>query len=155
TALVVEDMSWNLVESIVLHIETGVGDMVVKAGDASNHHIARELAAHPTYTAPLVESGHAARLRAADGDLRVMLLDYLPGRLLEGTDAELAPEVYEQAGVLLRALHGVEKREDSDYWSRTITRALSWLDGPHRVDADVAAECRRILRSASLPSAVV
>lgn len=147
-AQVIGDMSWNLVESIVLHVRSSDGDMVVKAGDESNHHIARELAAHPRYTAPLVASGHAARLRDADASLRVMILDFLPGRLLEGTDAETRPGTYAQAGALLRELHRQETRDDLEYWPRTIARALSWLDRPHRVDAGAAEEARRILRTA-------
>lgn len=155
TAEVVRDMSWNLVESIVLHVRTSAGDVVVKAGDANNHHIARELSAHPRHTGPLVASGHAARLRAADADLRVMILDHLPGQLLEGTDAEQQPAAYEQAGALLRRLHEQETREDAEYWTRTIARALSWLDKPNRLDAEASAEARRILLSSCLTSAAV
>lgn len=139
----------DLVESIVLHVRTDAGDVVVKAGDATNHHIARESSAHPTYTAPLVETGRAARLCAADDDLRVMILEYLPGKLVEGTEAEYLPETYRQAGELLRRLHGLETREDTEYRSRTLARARSWLDKPNRVDAAAAAEAQRILRTAS------
>ena len=143
----VHDMSWNLVESIVLHVQCAEGDVVVKAGGASNHHIDREIAAHPEYTRSLVAAGSAARLRAADSSLRVMILDYLPGRLVEGTEAEKQPETYTLAGTLLRTLHRQEAREDAGYWARTNGRALSWLDGTHRVDADAAAAARRILQS--------
>lgn len=151
----VRDMSWNLVESIVLHVRSVGGDFVVKAGDAENHHIDRELAAHPEYTRTLVESGHVARLDDADPALRVMILDYLPGRLLEGTDAERSPNTYAQAGALLREFHGQDSRKDAEYWPRTIARAQSWLDRPHRVAAEAADKTRRILQSASTKPADV
>lgn len=151
----IQDMSWNLVESVVLHVRSAGGDFVVKAGDTSNHHIDRELSAHPEYTRPLVESGHAARLSDADLPLRVMILDYLPGRLLEGTDAERSPDTYAQAGALLREFHRQESREDAEYWPRTIARAQSWLDRPHRVAPGAADQARRILNSAPTEPALV
>ncbi len=154
-AELVSDMSWNLVGSIVLHVRAGAEHLVVKAGDADNHHIAREIGAHPTFTARLVASGHAARLRDADEALRVMILDHLPGRLLEGTDAEHSPAAHEQAGRLLRELHSQQAQDVGDYWGRTIARALSWLDKPNRVAPDAAIEARRILHRASAASATV
>ncbi|WP_228479955.1 phosphotransferase family protein [Microbacterium abyssi] len=149
-------MSWNVVESIVLHVRSTAGDAVVKAGGASNHHIERELSAHPKYTRALVDTGHAARLRDGDASLRVMILDHLPGRLVEGTDAEQQSDTYNRAGALLRELHRQETREDAGYWTRTRDRALSWLDQPNRVDADTASETRHILHSSpTTPAAVV
>lgn len=78
---------------------------------------------------------------------RVMLLEYLSGELVEGTDAELLPDTYTQAGALLRTLHAQASREDDEYEGRTTARALSWLDGPHRIDTDVARDARRILEA--------
>ncbi|MDQ0645196.1 aminoglycoside phosphotransferase family protein [Microbacterium murale] len=148
----VSDMSWNLIESIVLRLRTSSGDeVVVKAGDSTNHHIDREIAAHPTYTQPLTSTGHAARMLDAFPEQRVMLLDYLPGHLLEGTDAELQPDAYAQAGSLLRRLHTQTSREDDEYEERTTARALSWFDRPHRLDADAEREARRILEADSAP----
>ncbi|UYO98313.1 aminoglycoside phosphotransferase family protein [Microbacterium sp. M28] len=133
-ARVVRDMSWGVVESTVLHLRTTDGDVVLKAGGASNHHFAREWAAHPAYTHDLVATGHAALLRDSDLSLRVMVLDYLPGDLVEGTDAEHESSTYRQAGALLRRLHDLESRMDADVQSATAARALRWLDGPHRID---------------------
>ncbi|MGW8484113.1 phosphotransferase [Microbacterium sp. NPDC055903] len=147
-AALVSDMSWNLVESIVLHVRSDEGDAVIKAGGATNHHIAREASAHPDHTRELARTGHAARLRDSSTALRILLLDHLPGELVEGTDAERHPQTHRQAGALLRRLHGVETREDADYTSRTTARALSWLDGPHRVDASTAAVARHVLLAA-------
>lgn len=151
----VQDMSWNLMESIVLHVSDAEGEFVVKAGDADNHHIDRELSAHPEFTHTLVESGRAARLRDGDPSLRMMILDYLPGQLVEGTDAERLPDSYAQAGSLLRELHRQDSREDAQYWPRAIARAHSWLDRPHRVAPEAADQARRILNAAPTKPATV
>lgn len=148
----VSDMSWNLIESIVLRVRAADGDeVVVKAGDATNHHIDREIAAHPTYTLPLTSTGRAARMIDAFAEQRVMLLEYLPGKLLEGTAAELQPDTYTQAGELLRRLHEQTSREDDGYEARTTARALSWFERPHRVDAEVVQKARRVLEADPAP----
>ncbi len=152
-AELVSDMSWDLVESIVLHVRTAAEDVVVKAGGASNHHIGREISAHPSYTQDLVSTGHAARMRDADAEHRIMILDHLPGGLIEGTRDELAPETHRQAGALLRRLHRQGAHEDSEHEARTTARALSWLDGRHRVAPQVEREARRVL--GAWPSAPV
>ncbi|MEJ1088813.1 aminoglycoside phosphotransferase family protein [Microbacterium sp. Mu-80] len=148
-AVLVRDMSWHLVASTVLHVRGSLGgeevDAVVKAGDATNHHIDREIAAHAGWTDELVSTRHAARLLDAHDGERVMLLDYLPGALVEGTDAEAHIGTYAQAGALLRRLHDQERRVDAEYEARVNARALRWLDGEHRVDAVVAARARSIL----------
>lgn len=154
-AVLVQDMSWNLVESIVLHVRTAEGEFVVKAGDRANHHIDRELAAHPEHTAALVATGHAARLIDADPANRVLLLEHLPGELVEGTDAERHPEVHRQAGALLKRLHGTGSRVDAEYEAKTTARAVSWLDGPHRVDRETERQARRILESSPARSVTV
>lgn len=151
----VRDMSWNLVESTVLHVRAGDRDLVVKAGGPSNHHIARELAAHPEHTSPLVDTGHAAGLLAADAELRIMLLDHLPGLLIEGTAAERNADTHRHAGALLRRLHDQAAREDDEYEKRVNARALRWLDGEHRVDPDAAQHARRILESVPTPPVTV
>ncbi|MFB7250386.1 phosphotransferase family protein [Microbacterium sp. NPDC056234] len=147
-AELVRDMSWGVVDSTVLHVSSSDGDVVVKAGGTSNHHIARELSAHPMYTAALVASGHAARLRDADRSLRVMVLDHLPGELVEGTDAEWDRHTYLQAGALLRRLHDVESRWDAEIAAATAARALAWLDQPHRIDGAQEQAARRALENA-------
>jgi len=141
-------MSWDLFESIVLHIRTDDGDVVVKAGGAANHHIDREIAAHPGYTDSLSDTGVAAKLIDSDSVLRIMLLEYLPGVLVEGTEAEYLPETYARAGALLRRLHSSASRQDADHERRATARALSWLDGPHRIDSRLASAARRALEAA-------
>lgn len=148
-AVLVSDMSWHLMASTVLHVRGSLGgapmDAVVKAGDGTNHHIGREITAHAGWTGDLVSTGHTARLLDADDGARVMLLEYLPGALVEGTDAETDVGTYAQAGALLRRLHAQERRVDAEYEARVNARALQWLDGEHRVDPAVAAQARSIL----------
>jgi hypothetical protein len=51
-ARVVADMGWGLVETFVLEVDSGIGKVVVKAGGASDGHIARELRAHQEWLEP-------------------------------------------------------------------------------------------------------
>ena len=150
-AVVLRDMSWGLVDTTVLRVRSSAGDAVVKAAGPSDTHLPREIAAHGGYTAPLVATGHAARLRDASAQVRVILLDFLPGDLVLGTDAEWHPTVHAQAGALLRRLHTQSSRSDAGYEARVNERALRWLDGEHRVDPAVAARARGILSDDSAP----
>ncbi|WP_460800455.1 phosphotransferase family protein [Microbacterium sp. GXF6406] len=151
----VQDMSWGVVASFVVHVQQGGRDLVVKAGDNTNHHIDRELSAHPRWTADLVSTGHAARLIDSLPEERVLILDLLPGVLVEGHPSEYEADTYRQAGALLRRLHAQESRNDADYEPRANARALQWLDGEHRVVPDAAACARRILASDPAPAARV
>lgn len=150
-AELVRDMSWGLVETTVLHVRANDADAVVKAAGQDDTHLPREIAAHRGHTLPFVASGHAARLRAADPAARLILLDYLPGELVLGTDAEWHPSTHEQAGALLRRLHEQESRPDAEYEARATARALFWLDQPHRIDPPVASLARSLLESAPAP----
>jgi hypothetical protein len=145
--VLVEDLSWGLVDTAVLRVRTAQGDVVVKAGGPGNHHIGRDITAHESYTDALVERGRAARLRGADRDTNVLALDYLDGSLVEGTQSELAADTHAQAGELLRALHSREARPDDEHEVRATAKALHWLDREHRVEPDVERETRRILRT--------
>lgn len=141
----IDDLSWDSSDSVVLHVRTTDGDVIVKAGGPANHHIGREINAHVGWTAPLEATGHAARLLDSSADERVMVLAHLPGELVEGTDAEGHPSTYVQAGNLLRRLHDREQRTDAGYERRANERALAWLDGTHRVDRASAAQARGVL----------
>lgn len=151
-AEVLQDMSWGLVDTTVLHVRAGGSDAVVKAAGPSDTHLPREINAHDGYTAPLIATGHAARLRDASVRLRVLLLDHLPGGLVQGSDAEWHPDTHEQAGALLRRLHEQGSRKDADYETRATARALQWLDQPSRIDPDIGSRARRVLASAPAPA---
>ncbi|REJ06679.1 aminoglycoside phosphotransferase family protein [Microbacterium bovistercoris] len=141
-------MSWNLVDTAVLHVRSGGQDFVVKAAGPDDTHLPREMSAHPHFVAPLAATAQAARLLAADAVARIILLEYLPGTLVLGTEAERQADTYRQAGELLSRLHRLETRTDAGYEARATARALSWLDQPHRVDAATAEHARRILSTA-------
>lgn len=141
----IEDLSWGLVSSFVQHVAADAGEFIVKAGDETNHHIGRELSAHDGWTTPWIQEGRAARLVDASAALRVLILECLPGVLVEGTEAESAADTHRQAGELLRVFHAQETRMDADHAPRANARALHWLDGEHRVDPGAAEAARRIL----------
>ena len=141
----IEDMSWGIVESTVLHVRSGERDLIVKAGGATNHHIDREIDAHDGATAPLVEQHLAARLLHADRADRVLVLEYLPGSLAAAADAETDADIHRQAGAALRLLHLGYAFTDETYEQRVTERTLAWLDGEHRIDAASEREARRLL----------
>lgn len=143
----VADLSWGLVDTVVLHVATDDGDVIVKAGGASNHHLGREIAAHEGYTAPLLAVGGAARLLGASRDANVLATAYLPGHLVEGTPAEFEPDTYAQAGRLLRHFHDQAARSADDFERSATERALAWLDADHRIAPAVERAARSILTS--------
>ncbi|MFE6734020.1 phosphotransferase family protein [Microbacterium sp. NPDC057650] len=151
-AELVRDMSWNLVDTTVLHVRSGGRDFVVKAAGPDDTHLPREISAHPAYVEPLAVTAQAARLLDADAAARIILLEYLAGSLVLGTDAERLPDTYRQAGELLRRLHRLEMRKDAGYEERATARALHWLRQPHRVDATTAERTHSILSSAPTPT---
>ncbi len=142
-AELVRDLSWNLVDTVVLHVRNAdrdaalggaaIGDAIVKAAGPANHHIGRELDAHQGFTEVWCAAGQAARLRAADRDARIFLLDYLPGELAERSAANLDPRVHRQAGEILRRFHAQASRPDDGSNAAAVARALKWLDGVHRI----------------------
>ncbi|WP_199043999.1 hypothetical protein [Glycomyces salinus] len=141
------DMSWDLVETTVLRAKAGERLVVVKAGGASDRHIEREVRAHREWTGPWVRRGRAARMLHADAEAKILVTEYLPGTLVQGTTAAAEMDTYAQAGELLREYHAQTAIEDPDYEPRMNAKALAWLDGPHRIAAQVADELRTMVRS--------
>lgn len=154
-ARVVDDLSWGLVDTCVLRLRGDEGDVVVKAAGPDDHHIAREIAGHEAFTAPWVAEHRVGRLLHADRALGVIVLEYLPGVLADGTPAETDPDVHRQAGALLAALHGQGSRTDARYEAERDDRALRWLDGTHRIDARTAARLREVIAGHDHPPAVL
>lgn len=149
---VLSDMSWNLVETTVLHIDSPDGQLVVKAGGASDHHIAREIRAHEMWTGPWVATGHAARMFHSDRDAKLIVTEYLPGRLVQDHPAMSDPDTYQQAGRLLAVFHAQYRVEDEHYEERANDKSLRWLDGPHRVEPDLVEQLRAMIRSWPTPT---
>ena len=143
----VEDFSWGLIDTRVLHIEAGGQQFIAKAASPGDHHIRREITAHEGPTRPLVDLGLTSRLVAASRARHVLVVDYQEGALAEGSPAELDPDIHRQAGAALRALHAQSSRVDEEYEHRATARAFDWLDGEHRIAPDAEADARAALRS--------
>ncbi|MCO1339925.1 aminoglycoside phosphotransferase [Kocuria polaris] len=145
TPAVVADLSWGLVDTRVLLVRSREAEFIIKAAGADNHHIHREITAHKGWTGPLLRDDRAGRLIAASSPLSVLILEYQPGHLVEGTPAESTVGVHEQAGGALRLLHDQDARIDEGYEDRATRKAFSWLDKEHRIPRDTEAEIRRLL----------
>ncbi|HEY8590677.1 MAG TPA: phosphotransferase [Naasia sp.] len=139
------DLSWGVVDTVVLHVRSPSGEHIVKAAGPSNHHIAREITAHQTVTGVLALRGVAARLTGFDRALNIVITEYLPGRLVDGGPDELSPDVHEQAGALLRLLHSQDQRIDSDHERVATAKEIASLDQPHRISPALAGRARAIL----------
>lgn len=142
----IKDMSWELTDTRVLHVRAGGREFVVKASGAHDHHIQREITAHESYTEPLIKRNRTARLVASDRGERILITEYQPGQLAQGTSFEHAANVHVQAGSLLRSFHNQHARVDTDYESRATAKALAWLDREHHIAPRIETEARRILR---------
>ena len=147
TPSLVEDFSWGLIDTRVLHVEAGGRQFIVKAASPGNHHIHREINAHEGPTRPLVDLGLSSPLVAADRAAHVLVVAYQEGVLAEGSPAELDGDLHRQAGAALRALHAQARRVDEEYEPRAVARAFRWLDGAHRIEPGAEADARAILRS--------
>ncbi|MFC8680860.1 phosphotransferase [Microbacterium ureisolvens] len=140
---VVADLSWNQVETTVLHVRHGEDDLIVKAAGETDHHLGRELDAHEGgFVTSWARAGHAAHLRHADRDARLLVLDWLPGDLAYRTPAALDPEIHRRAGALLREFHAQATRPSEGTDAAATRRALTWFDGDHAVAPDVEARVR-------------
>ncbi|MBS2938735.1 phosphotransferase [Nocardioides sp. J2M5] len=153
---VVADHSWGLVETRVLEVTSSGRTWMVKAGGPTDHHIAREIRAHREWTGPWVASGHAAALRHADVEARLLVTDHLPGRLVEGTEAQDDPETYRQAGALIARFHAQHAQVDDTWYDRLRDRVRRGLDSVHRIAPAIEEQVRAELDTwAGGPATVV
>ncbi|SEE64875.1 aminoglycoside phosphotransferase family protein [Ruania alba] len=153
---ILADLSWELVETTVLHASTADGtQVVIKAGGPSDHHIEREIRAHRQWTTPWTATGHASRLLHGDSEAKLLVTTYLTGRLVLETPDEDDPEVYRLAGELLTAFHGQAELIDHDWERRENAKSLAWLDRPHRVDPAHEAVLRLAIATWPTPSATL
>ena len=60
---VVADLSWGLVDTVVLHVRGRDGDVIVKAAGPADRDIGREIAAHRSWTGPWIPGSVKARAR--------------------------------------------------------------------------------------------
>ncbi|WP_182523344.1 phosphotransferase family protein [Nocardioides dongkuii] len=156
-ATVERDHSWGLVGTTVLELRGPDGaSYVVKAGDAGDHHIAREHAAHRQWLEPWTSIGRAPRLVHGDVEARLLVTEYLPGELVEGTAHEWDPDTYRQAGGLLVRLHGQSAvLDDGEFERRQKEETLAWLGRPHRIAAETAAVLTEEVETWPSPRSVV
>lgn len=138
-------MSWNLVDTTVLDVDSERGRVVVKAAGPDNHHIGREIAAYQGFTDCLARAGHAARLLHQDRDANLLVVRYLDGSLVEGSDAEFICDTYRQAGRLARVFHDQAEKTDARWDAAAVAKSLGWLDKPHRIEPQIADRLREIL----------
>lgn len=145
-AEVIADLSWNLVDTVVLRVRHDRSEFIVKAAGEDDHHLSREIDAHlGGYVEAWGRTGHAARLRHHDGGARVIVADFLPGELACRTPAATDPEVHRRAGELLRVFHDQASRASEGVDAAATRRALEWLDTDHRIAPDVEARLRAAL----------
>lgn len=98
-----KDYSWPLQDTHVLHVCTPSGGSFIVKASTTSHHIRREIAAHNAGFIGLI--GRVPVLRHASVQAGILVTEFLPGTLVEGTPAEGDSETYRQAGVLLGKLH--------------------------------------------------
>lgn len=121
---IVDDYSWPLQDTTVLHVRTADQDCIVKAATAS-HHIPREIAAHRHFLRSIPEAAPTL-LHESAADF-VLVTRYLPGQIVEGSAAEWEPDTYRQAGALLARLL-VPGERSSDYSQRLRRQCMFDLD---------------------------
>jgi Ser/Thr protein kinase RdoA (MazF antagonist) len=155
-AEVVRDHSWGLIGTTVLELSHKGMRFIVKAGDESDHHLARELRAHRLWLEPWTAEGRAPQLIDGDDDAKLLLRQFLPGRLVEDSPSEHDPDTYVQAGILLASLHNQLAVEDGEFEAQANSKALAWLDKPHRISPEMVTRLRTEIESwPSTPAIVV
>jgi hypothetical protein len=154
-AVVVKEHSWGLVETTVLEIIHDGVRLAVKAGGASDHHIAREVHAHLTWLHPWTSMDRAPVLMRFDVEAKLLVTRWLPGELVFATTWADDPTTYRQAGQLLAMLHGQVAVSDEEFEARENAKALAWLGKEHRVAADTEQRLRAEIASWPTPAAVV
>lgn len=138
-AHVVAEHGWGLVATAVVQLRTPDGDVIVKAGGAGDHHIARELRCHREWLRPWTDIGRAPVLLHGDPDIKLLATRYLPGRLVLGDPSAAAADTFRQAGHLLSLLHGQSRRPDPGYEAAENARTRAWLAGPHALAPETVA----------------
>lgn len=146
-ARVLADLSWNQVDTVVLHVQHGAEELLVRAEGPDGHHMARELAAHEGgFVDAWAREGVATRVRCADGDAKLLVTDFLPGRLVYRTPAAVDPAVHRRAGELLRIFHEQASRPSNGVDAVATARAVASLESPHAIAPEEEEQLRVLLR---------
>jgi len=125
---VVRDYSWPLQDTNVLHVVTPSGAGFIVKASTTSHHIRREIAAHAGGFKGL--HGRVPTLLHACAQAGILVTEFLPGTLVEGTSAEDDPETYRQAGALLGRLHR-PAGASAHYATALEKKTRAWMDGAH------------------------
>jgi aminoglycoside phosphotransferase (APT) family kinase protein len=149
---VVRDHSWGLIGTTVLELRYDGSPYIAKAGDETDHHLARELQAHRLWLEPWTSRARAPQLVNGDEDAKLIVTQYLPGELVEGGDHEKRPATYHQAGELLALLHKQFAVEDADFEARERDKSLAALAKPHRIAPDLVKRLRDDVESWPTPT---
>jgi aminoglycoside/choline kinase family phosphotransferase len=152
---VVTDHSWGLVGTAVLELQLDGERYIAKAGDASDGHIAREIRAHRAWLTPWTARGRAPRLVHADEEAKLLVTQFLPGVLVQGTEQEWDPDVYRQAGVLLAEFHGQVAVPDETHEARENQRSLNYLGKKHTISTALTERLRSEIESWPTAAAVL
>ncbi len=145
------DLSWGLVDTVVLHVHDGVTDLVVKAAGPGNRHIGREIEGYET--CPVwTEHGLGPELVHADRDANLLVVTHVPGRLARDTPAESDPAVHRQAGAALALFHQQGARRDEGFEAVQRDHTLALLDQPHRIPRPQVEWLRRWLTAYDAPA---
>ena len=112
---VIADHSWKTTGTTVLEVRCRTGHLVVKAGDAADGHIERELRAHRDWLAVWSEYGRGPTLIHGAPSAKLVVTRFVPGLLVEGSHAQQDPDTFRQAGELLAGFHGQCSRFDPDW----------------------------------------
>lgn len=139
---VIADHSWKTTGTTVLEVQCRAGHLVVKAGDADDGHIERELRAHRKWLAVWAGSGRGPTLVHVDPSAKLVVTRFVPGRLVEGCNAQDDPDTFRQAGELLAGFHGQCSRFDPDWHGRFRAWVQRDLDRPHRIALDIEDQVR-------------
>ena len=149
------DLGWGLVGTTVLRLRHHGESYVAKAGDAADHHLARELRAHREWLQPWTDLGRAPTLVHADGEAKLLVTRWLPGVLVEGECRRGGTGRLSQAGRLLAALHGQLAVVDDGFEARARDKALVWLGKEHRIAPDVEQRLRAEVTTWPTPPATL
>jgi Ser/Thr protein kinase RdoA (MazF antagonist) len=122
---VVWDYSWPLQDTTVLHVVAPPGEEFIVKASTTSHHIRREIAAHTAGFEGL--AGRVSVLRHASAEAGILVTEFLPGTLVEGTPAEDDPETYRQAGALLKKIHR-PAGTSAHYAKALAAKTLQWMD---------------------------
>jgi aminoglycoside phosphotransferase len=155
SAEIVKDHSWGLIGTLVLELVHDGERYIAKAGDAADHHLAREIRAHRNWLTPWTARGRAPQFVNADDDAKLLLTRFLPGELVQGTPAEWALATYAEAGELLAQFHRQSAVLDDAHEASENRRTLGNLDKQHRIAPDLTARLQAEITGWPTPPALL